>query len=91
MSELFVISRSTMESTIGLLDKLESPHPTDFFVYLDILNKLQSEMCKIDIQVKCSYPRPLGVTFLGSSESESPVKIAQDKLASVAASLLQRT
>jgi len=51
MSEYLLMPRSTMEETIELLENLESPHPTDFFVYLDILHKLKLEMHKIDIHL----------------------------------------
>ena len=52
MGEYLLMPRSTMEETIELLEKLESPHPTDFFLYLDILHKLKLEIHKIDIHLR---------------------------------------
>jgi hypothetical protein len=41
-----------MKETIELLENLDSPDPADFFVYLNILHKLKSEMLTIDIHVR---------------------------------------
>jgi hypothetical protein len=40
-----------MEKTIDLLECLHSPFPTDLFNYLDILQKLKSEMSEVAVQV----------------------------------------
>ena len=51
MSKHVLISRSVMEKTIEMLECLHSPFPTELFEYLDILQKLKSEMCEVDVQV----------------------------------------
>ena len=51
MSNHVLVSRPLMEKTIEMLECLHSPFPTDLFVYLDILQKLKSEMYEVDIQV----------------------------------------
>lgn len=51
MSEHVLISRSVMEKTIEMLECLHSPFPTGLFEYLDILQKLKSEMYEVDVQV----------------------------------------
>lgn len=51
MNDHILISRSVMEKTIGMLECLHSPFPTDLFEYLDILQKLKSEMYEVDVQV----------------------------------------
>jgi len=51
VSEHVLISRSVMEKTIEMLECLHSPFPTELFEYLDILQKLKSEMFVVDVQI----------------------------------------
>jgi len=71
-----------------MLEKLESPFPSDFFVYLDILHRLKFELHKIDIRVTIVKPLQSGVTLLGPSSSEYPKEFDQLVLAPIADALL---
>jgi len=52
VNDYVLIRHSTLIKTIELLENLDSPDPTDLFVFLDILRQLKAEMISINIHVR---------------------------------------
>ena len=77
MAEYYLIPRPTMEKIIELLENLESPHPTDFFVYLDILNRLKHIMHKIDINVNILETVYVDGHYRSRGSTQFPIEMPQ--------------
>lgn len=77
MQEYLLISSATIEKTIELLERLESPDPTNLFVYLDILGNLKSEQLEINISVNHVKYVQVDDCFSKVAFSQYPSRIRQ--------------
>ena len=87
MSDYYLIPKSTMEGAIDLLENLDSPYPTDFFVCHKILCDLKYALHKIDIDVKVTETVYIDNAFRCAGSSQYPLPVSQPDNLPISASL----